>query len=93
MQDNEGFQCAHNAWNDFMTEKYVSTIHDTLEVLMAKTILMVVFWIVIPCGLVGGYQPAPSTGKMQYAPLKIWNPSTHPQRVTTQKTITNMRYL
>jgi hypothetical protein len=48
------------------------------EVLIAMKILMVVFWIVVPCELVGGYQRDPSTGMTQYALPKIWNPSTSP---------------
>jgi hypothetical protein len=66
----EGFQCAHKTWNDFITEKYVPSIHETFEVLIAMKILMVVFWIVIPCELVGEYQRDPSVGMMQYAPPK-----------------------
>jgi nitrate reductase NapE component len=89
----EGFQCAYIAWNNFITEKHVPSIHDKSEVLIAVKILMVVLWVVISCGLVGGYQRALSVGMRQYAPRKCWNPSTSPHSVTAQKTIINMRNL
>jgi len=47
-----------------------------------------VFWIVMPCSVVVGYQRfgGPSWRWRQHGPLKRWYPTTTPHCVRTQKT-------
>jgi hypothetical protein len=51
-----------------------------LEVLTGVKMTMVVFWIVMPCGLVGGYQHFGGT-----SPSSGLHPPTSPHSVTRKK--------
>jgi hypothetical protein len=52
--------------------------------------LMLVFWVVTPCGLLGRYQRFRGTYCLHLQPMKCWYLPTSPHGVTTQKTNTDI---